>query len=46
MEVNEKVLGNLLPRAELPAAALPAFDESALGVAVADNLGAGPGCRS
>ena len=38
MEVSQKVLGNFLSRVEFPAAALPAFGESAPGVAVADNL--------
>jgi hypothetical protein len=46
MEVSQEVLGDLLPRAELPAAALPAFGESALRVAVADNLSAALGRRS
>jgi hypothetical protein len=40
MKVSEEVLGDLLPRTELRAAAFPAFGESALGVAAADNLGA------
>ena len=39
MEVSEEALGDLLPRAELSAATLPVFGESAFGVAVADNLG-------
>ena len=40
MEVRKEVFGDFLSRAELPAAALPAFGESPSGVAVADKLSA------